>query len=177
MAGGRPTKYEKKFNRQVEQLARLGATEQEIADFFGIDKATLTRWKNKYQEFCTSIKKGRLPADVRISESLYRRAQGFKYTETTFEKIGTQEELEDGSDEAVTKDLYKKKVQTKYMPADPASIFFWLKNRRGKVSPIDGQPWRDRQDIGLEFDQLTDEQVDKLFDRVLQGAVKQANNG
>lgn len=176
MAGGRPTKYDKKFNRQAEQLARLGATEQEIADFFVIDKATLTRWKAKHPEFCTSLKRGRVPSDLRISEALYKKAIGFRYTETVYEKIGTREELLEGADAKITKDVYRKKVTTKLMPADTTAQIFWLKNRRGKVSAIDGQPWKDKQDIGLEFDQLSDEQVDKLFEKVIQSA-KTGNNG
>ena len=168
---GRPTKYEKKFNRQAEQLARLGATEQEMADFFGIDKATLTRWKSRYPEFCTSLKRGRLPADAKVSEALFRRAQGFTYRETVFEKIGTKEEVIEG--ETVIQDLYRKRVTTKIMPADTTAAIFWLKNRRGRVNPTEGQPWRDRQEVGFEFEHMSDEALDKVIATLTQKVYNQ----
>ncbi len=74
MAGGRPIKYDKKYNEKVTKLCLLGATEDELADFFDISKATVTIWKKKYPEFLAAIKEGKVVADMAVTNSLYKEA-------------------------------------------------------------------------------------------------------
>lgn len=74
MAGGRPTKYEAEFAEQALKLSLLGATDEELADFFDVNVATLNRWKKSHPEFCASIKEGKRVADAEVAHSLYQRA-------------------------------------------------------------------------------------------------------
>lgn len=74
MAGGRPTKYEAEFAEQARKLSLLGATDEELADFFDVNVATLNRWKKSHPEFCASIKEGKRVADAEVAHSLYQRA-------------------------------------------------------------------------------------------------------
>ena len=49
---GRPSLYDPDYARQAKKLAELGATDQEIADFFEVDVRTIYRWKHDHDEFC-----------------------------------------------------------------------------------------------------------------------------
>src|ERR1700754_2435855 len=51
-AGGRPTVWRPEFTEQGGKLAAIGATEEQIADFFEVNITTLWRWKSRYPEFC-----------------------------------------------------------------------------------------------------------------------------
>jgi hypothetical protein len=125
MPAGRPTKYEPEYNFQVEKLAKLGATDKEIADFLDVNEDTIHEWKKVYPEFSESIKKGKLIADSNVAQSLYHRAIGYDHEDTDIRVVD------------------KEIVQTpiiKYYPPDPTAAIFWLKNRRSRE-------WRDKQEV------------------------------
>jgi hypothetical protein len=151
MAGGRPVEYKEEYCEQVEKLCKLGATDKEIADFFGVSERTINRWKKEYEGFCQSIKKGKIIADAEVASALHKRAVGYQYDEVTFEKIGPGEELTEVGEEgmeAVKQDLFKKRVITKEVPPDVAAANIWLKNRRGRV--VQGaQRWADKVENGF----------------------------
>ena len=127
---GRPTKYSTEYNEQVYKLALLGATDEQIADFFNVCEATLNNWKKQEPEFLESIKRGKIEADARVSESLYKRATGFEFEETKQVVKGDKERAR----------VIEKTVTKKHFPPDPTAAIFWLKNRQpGK--------WRDKQEI------------------------------
>jgi hypothetical protein len=130
---GRPTKYKKEYNEQVYKLALLGATDKEFADFFNVGEKTINNWKEKEPEFLQSIKEGKIEADAKVSESLYKRALGYTYEEERIEKKNGKE---------VSKTITKKEV----VP-DVAAINIWLKNRRGRINPEEGQKWADKQEV------------------------------
>jgi len=125
--GGRPSKYKPEYAEQVYKLCLLGATDRELADFFGVSEQTLNTWKSQYPEFLESIKRGKLVADTEVAASLYKRAKGYQYEEIT---------VEPGKDgkEAVTKRVVKE------VAPDTGAAMAWLKNRRP-------QYWRDKQEI------------------------------
>lgn len=121
----RPTKYQLSYPAQAEKLCKLGATDIEIADFFGVDKATINRWKAEYPEFCASVKSGKGMADERVERSLFARAIGYEH------------------DDVDIRVIEGKVVQTairKHYPPDSTAGIFWLKNRRGEL-------WRDKQNV------------------------------
>ena len=126
--GGRPSKYDEKYNEQVYKLCLLGATDKDMADFFKIDEATFHRWKHDYPEFCDSLTRGKIGADANIAKSLYHRAKGYSHKETitaTFQgKITDTMEV------------------VKHYPPDTPAATLWLKNRQPKL-------WRDKQDVEI----------------------------
>lgn len=122
---GRPTAYKKEYNEQVEKLCRLGATDIEIADFFGVSESTLNLWKKKHKEFSESLKRGKEISDLEVANSLYNRAKG--YEQDTVKVFQFQ-----GEPIIVP-------VKEKIAPDTTAAIF-WLKNRRPKE-------WRDKKEI------------------------------
>jgi hypothetical protein len=170
-AGGRPTKYRKEFTNTAYQLALLGATDDQLAEAFDVNVDTIHEWKKKHKGFSDSLRRGKLKADGQVAQGLFRRATGFKYNEVTFEKIDAKEVLMATTDgDLMRDDIYRKKVVTKYVPPDPGAAMGWLKNRQS-------QTWRDKQTLGLEFEQMTDEQLDKVLDKLTQAVLNQANNG
>lgn len=112
---GRPTKYSEEFVEQARKLCEMGATDEDLGRFFDVNTSTIWRWKLQHQDFCNAIKIAKETADDRVEMSLYRRALGY-----TFES----EKLFHNSGEVV-----RAKTQ-EHVPPDPASMFFWLKNRR-----------------------------------------------
>lgn len=126
---GRPTDYQPEYAAQAEKLCLLGATDSEIADFFGISVRTIHRWKIEHEEFCHSIKSGKEKADERVERSLYQKATGYDYTEEQAIKIKVEQHKEEVEVVQVTK----------HAPADTTAAIFWLKNRRK-------DSWRDKQD-------------------------------
>lgn len=148
---GRPTEYKSEYCEQVEKLCKLGATDKEIADFFDVEESTINNWKIAHPEFLESCKDGKIKADAEVANSLYKRAIGYQYRETTFEKIGPKEDtIEVGEEgmESVETELYKKKVVVKDMAPDVAAINIWLKNRRGRVDK-GAQRWADKVETGF----------------------------
>jgi hypothetical protein len=136
---GRPTAFKPEFVEQAEQLCKLGATDQEVADFFKVSARTLYRWKGENEQFCQALKSGKVAADERVERSLYSRAIGYEHEEVDIRVI----------DHAI--------VQTpirKYYPPDTTAAIFWLKNRRG-------QDWRDVKEVKMTRDlkEMTNEEL------------------
>ncbi len=122
---GRPSSYRTEYAEQTAKLARLGATDIEIADFFEVSEQTINAWKNSFPEFLESLKAGKEEADQRVERSLYRRALGFEHEAV---KIFC------GKDGQVTQVPYREIV-----PPDTTACIFWLKNRKKAE-------WRDKLD-------------------------------
>jgi hypothetical protein len=67
------------YQKKVYRLALLGATQQQIADFFEVPKVTLEYWLKKYPDFYQAWKNGQLEADGKVAMALYQRALGYKH--------------------------------------------------------------------------------------------------
>jgi DNA-binding XRE family transcriptional regulator len=135
----RPTKYKPEYPEQAAKLCKLGATDAQLADFFGVSVSTINLWKVEHDEFSESIKVPKAQADDRVEQSLFRRAMGYEHDEVDIRVV----------DHAI--------VQTptrKYYPPDTTAAIFWLKNRRG-------QDWRDVKEVKLTGDlkEMTDEEL------------------
>ena len=135
---GRPSDYKDSFPEQARKLCCLGATDQELADFFDVDVRTIYRWKHEHDAFCQALKAGKDEADERVERSLYQRAIGYEQDEV---KIF----MPAGADEPVYAP-YRAKVAP-----DTTAAIFWLKNRRSK-------DWRDKQEVehsgGLKIERI-----------------------
>jgi hypothetical protein len=112
---GRPSGLTDEKIKQVEKLARLGATDEEVADFFEVSRVTIWRWKEADERFCSALKAGKEPADDRVERSLYARATGYECDEV---------------DIRVVNGVIEQTPIRKRYPPDPTSCIFWLKNRR-----------------------------------------------
>lgn len=123
---GRPSLYDAAFPDQARKLCRLGATDKELADFFGVDVATIGRWKLQHAGFREALKDGKEVADAEVADRLYQRALGFSHRE---DKI-----LQHNGVPVIVPTV-------RHYPPDTVACIFWLKNRRPDL-------WRDK--VGLE---------------------------
>lgn len=131
---GAPTKYHNQFNEQAYKLALLGATDAELAEFFGVCEATLNKWKIKYPLFVESIHNGKVRADADVAHKLYDRAIGAKWIEQAAFKVRNQTESGVFTEEVVIVDLERG------APPDTQAISLWLRNRKSTL-------WKDKVDI------------------------------
>ena len=122
---GRPTRYQAEFAEQALKLCRLGATDKELADFFGVDVRTIDRWKHSHAEFCRSLKKGKSAADAEVADRLYQRALGFSHAE---DKI-----LQHNGIPVIVPTV-------RHYAPDTLACIYWLKNRRPDL-------WRDKVNL------------------------------
>lgn len=114
---GRPTSYRPEFAKQAAHFAKIGATDQEVADFFEVDVRTIYRWKHDHADFCQALKAGKDVADDRVERSLYQRAVGYE-----------QEEVKIFMPGGASVPVYAP-FRAKIAP-DVTAAIFWLKNRR-----------------------------------------------
>jgi hypothetical protein len=119
---GRPSSYKPEYVKMAKHVAKLGATDADLARIFGVSDATIDNWKAQHPDFLGSLKAGKEEADKRVEHSLYQRAVGYSYDTVKIfcDKNGN-----------VTKVPYQEHV-----PPDVTACIFWLKNR-------DPAHWRD----------------------------------
>lgn len=126
--GGRPTKYQPAYAEQAEKLCRLlGATDKELAEFFGTSEQTINAWKKKQPKFLEALKTGKGSQDAQVEQRLFRRAMGYEHPEV---HVSTHE------------GKVKLTTLTKHYPPDTVACIFWLKNRQ----PV---RWRETKAIEL----------------------------
>lgn len=119
---GRPPIYEPAFAEDAKRLCEEdGATDQDLATFFGVNVRTIYKWAEQHLEFGQAIQSAKENADDRVEASLYQKAMGY---ERSVERATA-------SGNVVT--------VKEWFPPDTASAIFWLKNRRS-------QKWKDRWD-------------------------------
>ena len=127
-AGGRPSKYKPEYCLAVEALARLGWTEDRMADKIGVALSTFALWKTNYKEFSDALKAGKEEPDQAVERSLFERATGYvnKNAVKIFMPANAEEPVYAPYEEHVAPDV--------------TAQIFWLKNRRP-------DRWRDRQEV------------------------------
>lgn len=146
---GRRSAYKEEFAQLAENYSLLGATDKEMADFFGVTERTLNQWKKSHPEFLQSLKKGKNIADANVASKLYNRAIGYDCKATKFAT----------SDGHIT----DSKEYIEHYPPDTTAAIFWLKNRQP-------EKWRDKKEIdanvnlGDELEGLSDEQLQAIID-------------
>ena len=121
---GRPSLYKEEYDEQARKLCLLGATDQELAEFFCVNEDTIYEWKNVHPSFSDSIKKGKIQADSNVADRLYQRAMGYEHPEVDIR--------------VVNQEIIKTNITKIYAP-DPTAAIFWLKNRQRAK-------WRDKVD-------------------------------
>lgn len=124
---GPPTLHRPEYDEQAYKLCLLGATLDELADFFGVCAKTVDNWVVKHPEFADAVRRGRMQADANVAERLYERARGYSHEAV---KIF----MPPGGGDPV----YAPYIE--HYPPDTAAASLWLRNRQP-------QRWRDKQEI------------------------------
>src|SRR5271168_4889116 len=114
--------YDPEVAYQARKLSQIGATDIELADFFGVCIDTIYRWKIEFSE---ASKVGKGVADDRVERSLYQRSVGYSYEAVKiFMPAGAKQPV------------YA--PYREYVPPDTSAASLWLRNRRK-------DEWRDKQ--------------------------------
>jgi hypothetical protein len=129
---GRPTKYKPQYVEEAAHRCLNGATNYELAEFFGVDRGTIRRWANEHPDFRTAINVGKEAADERVVASLFERAAGYSHPDVHISNFQ--------GDVTITP------IVKHYAP-DTAAAFIWLKNRRG---------WKDKTEVEHTVVSLSD---------------------
>ena len=119
---GRPTAYEPEYCELAHNYCLLGATAEELADFFGVTRGTINNWIATIPEFAAALREGRNLADARVARGLFARAVGYSH------KVD-RTVLHRGEERTVSNVV-------RY-PPDTQACIFWLRNRRR-------QTWQER---------------------------------
>lgn len=117
---GRPLSFKPLYVDQVVALARLGATRQDMALFFHVNDSTIDRWIKREKAFGGALREGRIESDLKIANTLYRKALGFEWVE---EKAVKVKNADGGWDVVVVP------VRRVAQP-DTTALIYWIKTRR-----------------------------------------------
>jgi hypothetical protein len=120
-ATGRPSDFSPDMCEQAHNYCLLGATNDELAQFFDVSPRTIDRWIAERADFGDAVHSGRVAADARVARGLYVRAIGY---DRTIERT------------AIVAGELKTVTSTIHYPANVQACIFWLRNRRR-------QTWRD----------------------------------
>lgn len=88
---GRPTDYRPEYDAQAEKLCYLGATNADLAEFFGVSERTINRWRISNESFAIASRVGREHADEQVKISFYKLATGYEYDEEYVDKQGLKQ--------------------------------------------------------------------------------------
>ncbi len=112
---GPKIQFSKAQLEQVELLAKLGATNNQLAEFFNKNHSTIDNWIKKSKEFRKARKKGGMVADLKVIQCMFKRATGYDYTEEQIVMVNGN--------------VKKVKVKKHAIPSEK-SILAWLTNRQ-----------------------------------------------
>ncbi|MBY5948781.1 hypothetical protein [Photobacterium rosenbergii] len=111
-------KYKSEYAKQCYKLCLLGAIDQDLADFFEVDRDTIKNWAKKHPDFAAARKQGKVVADAEVASKLFERATGCK--------VRKQKVLSNG-------DIVEYQEE---IPPETRAIEYWLQCRnRDKWSP------------------------------------------
>lgn len=145
MRGENTTKYKHVYAKQAYKLCLLGATDEDLAQFFEVCRATISNWKNDHPSFAKALKKGKDIADAEVADSLHKRAIGYSHDDvhiSSYQGVITTTKIK------------------KHYPPDTEAGKFWLKNRQK-------ENFRDKQDhelTGKDGNPLMPETIKIVYD-------------
>ncbi len=120
--GSKPVKWRTTILREVFELARFGMTNREIAEFYQVNQSTIDYWGRTKPEFKEALDDGRLRSSLKVVDSVYKEAVGYKYVEEHKRyKITTEGE----------KTLTQHEVTSKYARPNITAAIYLLKVRHG----------------------------------------------
>jgi hypothetical protein len=114
---GRPPRRPDDAAQTCFKLRLLGASNEQIADAYGVSLETLERWKRTSTEFGCAWERGGILADAEVAYALYRRATGYanRVTKVMWNSATKSAELVDFVEN---------------IPPDERAAGRWLNNRR-----------------------------------------------
>lgn len=133
----------------LEDWARQGLFDEQIAKNMGVSEATLYNYKKKYPAFKEALRKGKEVVDIEVENAMLKRAIGYTVT------INEQKLDRDGCVHDLTRDIH--------IPGDVTAQIFWLKNRRR-------MQWRDKIEYSSDSGDIS--KLDEILEEIKKDAVK-----
>lgn len=130
---GRKSYWDSRIKPRLEEIkawCRDGHTDKEMCKSLDVSVSTFNKYKSLKPELMESLKVNKEIADQTVVNSLYKRATGFEFEETT-EKIKT--DIKGNTLEREVKNV------SKILVGDVTAQIFWLKNRC--------KEWTDRKNL------------------------------
>lgn len=125
------SRYNEDYPVQAYKLCLLGATNAELAAFFGVSKSTVIAWKKSHSAFNDALLRGKKIADMEVAHSLYQAT--LDRIVTTRQAIKCKEVYYDENGKRVEKERIEIINVEKHVPADFRSQQFWLRSRNPKM--------------------------------------------
>lgn len=143
------SRYNNDYPMQAYKLCLLGATNAELAGFFGVAKSTINTWKKSHSAFNEAVTKGKKMADMEVAHSLYQAT--VDRIITTRQAIKCKEIYYDENGKRVEKERIEVINVEKHIPACFRSQQFWLRCRNPRLW---GGKFDDADDVMQESVQL-----------------------
>lgn len=153
---GRPSEYRDTYPALARKACLLwGATDEELAEFFGKSLQTIHTWRKEHPAFAEACQQGKAMADANVVDRLYQRAIGYRHLAFKFFNV-------DGK--------IVKKRYVEHFPPDTMACMYWLNNRQR----AEGK-WRHRAQVEhtgkgggpIEYRDLTEADIDKRISDLL----------
>lgn len=120
---GNPRYAEKWKDANVDlcfKFSLLGATEERLAEMFGVTKKTIFNWMHRNPAFREAYENGRAKADAEIAYSLYHRAKGFEHDDIELKVVSLGDGMGSEVQQIPVRRIY---------PPDTTAVRYWLNNR------------------------------------------------
>ena len=133
----------------LEDWARQGLFDAQIAKNMGIGEATLYRYKANHPEIKEALRKGKEVVDIEVENAMLKRALGYtvRIVEQKIDKFGDVHEC----------------VRDVHIPGDVTAQIFWLKNRRR-------QQWRDKVEYSNDGGEIS--KLDEILKEIKKDATE-----
>ena len=148
--------------RKLFNYCLLGATNDDLAKYYGVGSTTIGKWISDYPIFAATLKSARDEADAKVVKSLYQRAIGYSHKAVKIFydskkrgyrlKPGIEEHLAEPDDYIFDDGAIVVEYVEHYPPSEIAA-FFWLKNRQK-------ERWREKQEIDTTLSGKVDIGID-----------------
>lgn len=139
---GRKAKYDfdndNTILAKIEELARDGAQDKDIAAYLGYNESHFSELKGKYSKLSNALKKGRSPLDFNVENSLFRKCIGYK--EKVQKPIKVKEKYYDEQGRICERERVEVVEYEETIFPEVTAQIFWLKNRKPKFwnrQPVD----------------------------------------
>lgn len=80
---GRPSKYRTEFAELAKNYCLLGATDPDLARFFGVSRSVISEWKKVYPKFAAALQ-SKEAADAQVVGALFKNALAGNVTAQIF---------------------------------------------------------------------------------------------
>lgn len=154
---GRPPKYLPQFAVVARQMCKMGATDWDLAQAFGVDTGTIWAWQTRHADFCEAVKLDKGDYDSRVERSLAQRAVGYTYN---------SEKVHIAKDGTVTRVPI-----VEHVPPDPSAAKNWLAARRAKE-------WNQAANVNIQVEDGTGQLLsDQELARRVMAIIDSADRG